>query len=191
MTFNRACRANHGSIAATSIRSSRTAGPESFRGMDRRAPTPLYVRHQYRQRYVRCRPQFFVCCSTPYVSRVWGGRIDASCAGRNDVGLESVTQGLARATSHRVLAPAAGTSPRYSVPFFQNIAQDLRLGEHTLQCAFSVPEIAQASNFSLSPLLILTHVGPSEVLKLKEQRGDLGKTECKWNSSVCGVRPCR
>ena len=48
-------------------------------------------------------------------------------------GLESVTQGLARATSHRVLAPAAGTSPRYSIPFFQNIRQDLRLSEHVLQ----------------------------------------------------------
>lgn len=51
-------------------------------------------------------------------------------------GLELVTQGLARATSHRVLAPAAGTSPRYSIPFFQNIKQDLRLSEHVLQCLF-------------------------------------------------------
>jgi hypothetical protein len=136
-------------------------------------------------------PHYFVCCSTPYVSRVWCGCIDANCAGRNAIGLESVTQGLARATSHRVLSPAAGTSPRYSVPFFQNIAQDLRLGEHILQCAFSVPEIAKASNFSLLSLLVLTRVGPSEVLKLKEQRGELGKTECKWNSSVCGERPYR
>jgi len=48
-------------------------------------------------------------------------------------GLEKVTQGLARATSHRVLAPAAGTSPRYSIPFFQNLAQDVRLSEHVLQ----------------------------------------------------------
>jgi hypothetical protein len=175
MTFNHACRANHGSIAATSIGSSRTAGPESCWGMDRRAPTPLYVRHQYRQRYARSHPHLFVCCSIPYVSRVWCGCIDASCAGRNDTGLESVTQGLARATSHRVLAPAAGTSPRYSVPFFQNIAQDLRLGEHILQCAFSVP------NFSVLPLVLTLHarVGPSEVLKLKEQRGELGKIECK------------
>jgi hypothetical protein len=54
-------------------------------------------------------------------------------------GLESVTQGLARATSHRVLAPAAGTSPRYSIPFFQNIKQDLRLSEHVLQCASISP----------------------------------------------------
>lgn len=54
------------------------------------------------------------------------------------LGLEKVTQGLARATSHRVLAPAAGTSPRYSVPFFQNLAQDVRLSEHVLQCTFSL-----------------------------------------------------
>jgi hypothetical protein len=50
------------------------------------------------------------------------------------IGLEKVTQGLARATSHRVLAPATGTSPRYSIPFFQNLAQDVRLSEHVLQC---------------------------------------------------------
>jgi hypothetical protein len=66
--------------------------------------------------------------------------------------LESVTQGLARATSHRVLAPAAGTSPRYSIPFFQNIAQDLRLSEQVLQL-------------------------PPEVLKLKGRRGELGQTD--------------
>ncbi|KAH9071137.1 Clavaminate synthase-like protein [Lactarius deliciosus] len=67
-------------------------------------------------------------------------------------GLESVTQGLARATSHRVLAPPAGTSPRYSIPFFQNIAQDVRLSEHVLEF-------------------------PPEVLKLKGQRGELGQTD--------------
>ncbi|KAI9508295.1 Clavaminate synthase-like protein [Russula earlei] len=66
--------------------------------------------------------------------------------------LEMVTQGLARATSHRVLAPAAGTSPRYSIPFFQNIAQGLRLSEHVLQL-------------------------PPEVLKLKGHRGELGQTD--------------
>ena len=57
---------------------------------------------------------------------------------RNVAGLEKVTQGLARATSHRVLAPAAGTSPRYSIPFFQNLAQDVRLSEHVLQRTLSL-----------------------------------------------------
>ncbi|KAF8134471.1 hypothetical protein EV363DRAFT_1396885 [Boletus edulis] len=36
--------------------------------------------------------------------------------------LEFVTRGLARATSHRVLSPPVGSTPRYSVPFFQNIS---------------------------------------------------------------------
>ncbi|KAH9998110.1 Clavaminate synthase-like protein [Russula compacta] len=67
-------------------------------------------------------------------------------------GLELVTQGLARATSHRVQAPPAGTSPRYSIPFFQNIARGLRLSEHLLQL-------------------------PPEVLRLKECRGELGQTD--------------
>ncbi|KZV73418.1 Clavaminate synthase-like protein [Peniophora sp. CONT] len=66
--------------------------------------------------------------------------------------LETATRGLARATSHRVLAPAPGTGPRYSVPFFQNISQDLKLADSVLDF-------------------------PPEVLKLKEERGDFGPIE--------------
>jgi len=78
-------------------------------------------------------------------------------------GLEWVTEGLARATSHRVLVPAAGASPRYSIPFFQNIAQDVRLSEHVLQI-------------------------PSEVLKLKGRRGELGQID-SVNFSEYNVLP--
>ncbi|KAI0633491.1 Clavaminate synthase-like protein [Trametes polyzona] len=47
--------------------------------------------------------------------------------------LETVTQGLARATSHRVLSPPPGSTPRYSIPFFQNVAQDICIGDVVLQ----------------------------------------------------------
>lgn len=67
-------------------------------------------------------------------------------------GLESVTRGLARATSHRVLSPSKGSSPRYSVPFFQNIAQQIRLSEIDLKI-------------------------PPEILALKETRGNPGATD--------------
>ena len=50
------------------------------------------------------------------------------------IALEFVTGGLARATSHRVLSPT-GTTPRYSVPFFQNIGLDVRLTEKVLTCS--------------------------------------------------------
>jgi len=66
--------------------------------------------------------------------------------------LETATQGLARATSHRVLSPPAGSTPRYSVPFFQNIAQRISVKDITLQ---------------FSP----------EILKLKEQRGATGAVD--------------
>ncbi|KAI0929810.1 hypothetical protein AcV5_006676 [Taiwanofungus camphoratus] len=66
--------------------------------------------------------------------------------------LETVTQGLARATSHRVLSPPKGSTPRYSIPFFQNIAQRVSVGEITLQ---------------FSP----------DILKLKEQRGATGTVD--------------
>ena len=71
-----------------------------------------------------------------------------------------------------MLAPAAGTSPRYSIPFFQNIAQDLRLSGHVLQCASS----------SLPPYSLLgirVDLVPPEVLELKERRGQLGQTDCE------------
>ncbi|KAH9859002.1 Clavaminate synthase-like protein [Lenzites betulinus] len=63
--------------------------------------------------------------------------------------LETVTQGLARATSHRVLSPAPGSTPRYSIPFFQNVAQEICIGDFVLD---------------LKP----------EILKLKDARGQVG-----------------
>ncbi|KAF8710152.1 hypothetical protein AX14_013350, partial [Amanita brunnescens Koide BX004] len=65
--------------------------------------------------------------------------------------LEFVTRGLARATSHRVLSPN-GDTPRYSIPFFQNISLDIRLVDHVLD---------------FSP----------DILKLQDQRGKAGATE--------------
>jgi len=78
-------------------------------------------------------------------------------------GLETVTRGLAKATSHRVLAPEPGSGPRYSIPFFQNIGQNVKLGEHIL-------------NF------------PEEVMKLKESRGQEGATD-SVNHSEYGFEP--
>ncbi|PCH35976.1 Clavaminate synthase-like protein [Wolfiporia cocos MD-104 SS10] len=66
--------------------------------------------------------------------------------------LETVTYGLARATSHRVLSPPKGSTPRYSIPFFQNIAQRISLKDIKLQ---------------FSP----------EILKLAEQRTANGKVD--------------
>ncbi|KAJ7019080.1 hypothetical protein C8F04DRAFT_1149041 [Mycena alexandri] len=66
--------------------------------------------------------------------------------------LEFATQGLARATSHRVLSPSGGSGPRYSVPFFQNIGLDVKLTEHVLEF-------------------------PPEVLKLRDARGTLNATD--------------
>ncbi|KAF8875881.1 hypothetical protein CPB84DRAFT_1689432 [Gymnopilus junonius] len=65
--------------------------------------------------------------------------------------LEFITGGLARATSHRVLSPK-GDTPRYSVPFFQNIGLDTRLTDHVL--AF-----------------------PPEILAPKEKRGTVVATD--------------
>jgi len=65
--------------------------------------------------------------------------------------LEFVTQGLVRATSHRVLSPT-GPSPRYSLPFFQNCLQDVRLANSIIEF-------------------------PPEILKLKDERGEPAPTD--------------
>lgn len=39
-------------------------------------------------------------------------------------GLEVLTHGVCKSTTHRVLSPIAGSGPRYSVPFFQGVSYD-------------------------------------------------------------------
>lgn len=39
-------------------------------------------------------------------------------------GLEALTQGVCCSTTHRVLSPAAGAGPRFSIPFFQGVRGD-------------------------------------------------------------------
>jgi isopenicillin N synthase-like dioxygenase len=77
--------------------------------------------------------------------------------------LETVTQGVALATSHRVLSPLKGSGPRFSIPFFQMIAQRIQLGQMILDM-------------------------PPDILKLKETRGKGGQTEAV-NFSEYGQSP--
>jgi isopenicillin N synthase-like dioxygenase len=67
--------------------------------------------------------------------------------------LDSATGGLARATSHRVLSPTKGSTPRYSVPFFQNISPHAHLNKVHLDF-------------------------PPEILALKANRGKAGESDC-------------
>ncbi|KAL8722689.1 MAG: hypothetical protein Q9225_000856 [Loekoesia sp. 1 TL-2023] len=39
-------------------------------------------------------------------------------------GLEALTHGFCASTTHRVLSPAAGEGPRFSIPFFQGVSYD-------------------------------------------------------------------
>ncbi|EKM84378.1 hypothetical protein AGABI1DRAFT_104274 [Agaricus bisporus var. burnettii JB137-S8] len=64
---------------------------------------------------------------------------------------EFVTRGVARATSHRVLSPK-GDTPRYSVPFFQNISLTIKLVDEVLDF-------------------------PPEILQLRDKRGTVGATD--------------
>ena len=102
-------------------------------------------------------------------------------------GLESVTQGLARATSHRVLAPAAGTSPRYSIPFFQNIRQDLRLSEHVLQRR-SFHLFSRVAQF-LFIYSTYPFVNAQSLLKCSSSKGAVANSERQTVSHISGNAP--
>ena len=39
-------------------------------------------------------------------------------------GLQGITSGVCKSTTHRVLSPLAGSGPRFSIPFFQGVSYD-------------------------------------------------------------------
>lgn len=41
-------------------------------------------------------------------------------------GLEALTGGVCASTTHRVISPAAGAGPRFSIPFFQGVSYDAK-----------------------------------------------------------------
>ena len=71
--------------------------------------------------------------------------------------LEFVTGGLglARATSESHVLSPKGTTPRYSVPFFQNIGLSIRLADQIIKCKYLlvlvVAPIIFNSSFHTSP----------------------------------------
>lgn len=61
-----------------------------------------------------------------------------------------VTQRVAVATSHQVISPAIGMhpGPRYSIPFFQTIRQDIKLPEIVLKSRRELSYFYRARNFA-------------------------------------------
>ncbi|KAI0126451.1 hypothetical protein BJ170DRAFT_406421 [Xylariales sp. AK1849] len=55
-------------------------------------------------------------------------------------GLEALTQGVCRSTTHRVLSPAAGEGARFSIPFFQGVRGDATFEDLETVGVGSVPE---------------------------------------------------
>ncbi|KAI1179099.1 Clavaminate synthase-like protein [Nemania sp. FL0916] len=55
-------------------------------------------------------------------------------------GLEALTQGVCRSTTHRVLSPAAGTGARFSIPFFQGVRGSATFKELETVGVGQVPE---------------------------------------------------
>lgn len=58
--------------------------------------------------------------------------------------LETVTRGVVLATSHRVVSPPIGSPARYSIPFFQLISQEIRLGDMLIDLPESILTLAHA-----------------------------------------------
>jgi isopenicillin N synthase-like dioxygenase len=59
-------------------------------------------------------------------------------------GLEALTQGVCVSTTHRVLSPAAGSGPRFSIPFFQGVKLDADFDELDRVGVGAVPEDVRA-----------------------------------------------
>ncbi|KAL2166414.1 hypothetical protein VTG60DRAFT_2796 [Thermothelomyces hinnuleus] len=55
-------------------------------------------------------------------------------------GLEALTQGVCVSTTHRVLSPAAGEGPRFSIPFFQGVSGDASFEDLETVGVGQVPE---------------------------------------------------
>ncbi|KAL2180240.1 uncharacterized protein P884DRAFT_275026 [Thermothelomyces heterothallicus CBS 202.75] len=55
-------------------------------------------------------------------------------------GLEALTQGMCVSTTHRVLSPAAGEGPRFSIPFFQGVSGDASFEDLETVGVGQVPE---------------------------------------------------
>ena len=87
--------------------------------------------------------------------------------------LETVTQGVAIATSHRVLSPPKGSTPRYSVPFFQMISQKTIIGQSVLERMLTLLHTHITALF-----MVVTLVSP-EILKLKDERKNIG-SDCEY-----------
>ena len=92
-----------------------------------------------------------------------------------NIALEAVTQNLAKATSHRVLSPPAGSTPRYSIPFFQNIKPSAMLTEYKLECQSNL-DLARIVYKLIKPIYTV----PEEILKLKELRGPTAEADCTY-----------
>ncbi|RCI13334.1 hypothetical protein L249_0329 [Ophiocordyceps polyrhachis-furcata BCC 54312] len=59
-------------------------------------------------------------------------------------GMEALTQGVCVSTTHRVLSPAAGSGPRFSIPFFQGVRFDADFEELETVGVGVVPESVRA-----------------------------------------------
>ncbi|OAA46870.1 Oxoglutarate/iron-dependent oxygenase [Metarhizium rileyi] len=55
-------------------------------------------------------------------------------------GMEALTQGVCVSTTHRVLSPAAGSGPRFSIPFFQGVKLDAEFDDLETVGVGEVPE---------------------------------------------------
>lgn len=55
-------------------------------------------------------------------------------------GMEAFTQGVCVSTTHRVLSPAAGSGPRFSIPFFQGVKLDAEFDDLETVGVGKVPE---------------------------------------------------
>lgn len=105
-------------------------------------------------------------------------------------GLEALTGGVCKSTTHRVLSPKKGEGPRYSVPFFQGVSYDAQFE------AMDVPnEVRQLSlqstngikddvEFTFRPG-VWNHLGEATLANRVKSHPDVGE---RWVSFLLNLK---
>ena len=91
-------------------------------------------------------------------------------------GMEALTQGVCMSTTHRVLSPAPGSGPRFSVPFFQGVSLDAEFDElNDFENGGGVGKVPEEIK-KLRRLVVERNGGRLDDVEFTFKGGDIAKT---------------
>lgn len=104
---------------------------------------------------------------------------------RNDIsqGLEALTGGVCRSTTHRVISPKQGEGARYSIPFFQGVSYDAKfesmdVPEHVRELRKDILEREGGRNDDVEFTFVKgkwSHLGEATLMNRIKSHPDVGE----------------